>query len=133
MSFKKHLRGRGFCSCSSIAQITGNVPRPLADIVNIISMLSFLYKFHNDWNTRSLFVSFHSIPDRNMGVREKDSSQNISAKDMTSLSIVTGRVVLDTFNQCFVLTWLFISISSCLAAATAILLFRNTRKMTRDS
>ena len=29
------LRGRGFCT-SSIAQITGNVPRLLADIVDIL-------------------------------------------------------------------------------------------------
>ena len=31
------LRGRGFCT-SSIAQITGNVPRLLADIVGIIGL-----------------------------------------------------------------------------------------------
>ena len=38
------LRGRGFCT-SSIAQITGNVPKLLADIVDTIKKTSFVHSF----------------------------------------------------------------------------------------
>ena len=136
--------------CSQIHPFAGNHAGSQALIIESLLLLSVVFsreaealqKYGVSSNRQFLlathcgliltYYTFVKLTSSKLKQRKICRFSNISAKHTTWLSIVTYRVVLDTVHQCFVSTWPFISISSCLAAATAILIFRNTRKMTRD-